>query len=149
MVIDTKLDFNLHLKNVQSKANKTTGLLRKLQTILRRESLITIYKSFTRLHLDYKDIIYDQAYNSSFHQDIQSIQYNAALAITGTIRGTLNEKIYQKLGFESLEQRIKNRPPSYLFQLVPSSNTRYLTRNSSNIPQIRFKYNFFKNSFLI
>ena len=30
MVLDTKLDFSLYLKNVQNKVNKTIGLLRKL-----------------------------------------------------------------------------------------------------------------------
>ena len=159
MVLGTKLDFNLHIKNVQSKVNKTIGLLRKLKNILSRQSLITIYKSFLRPHLDYGDIIYDGAYNSSFHENIESIHYNAALAIAGAIRGTSKEKIYQELGFESLQQRrwcrklcclfkiIKNRSPGYLFKLVPSSTSRYLTRNSDNISQIRTKHSFFKNSF--
>ena len=40
MVLDTKLDFNLHLKNVKSKLNKTIGLLQKFQNILLRESLV-------------------------------------------------------------------------------------------------------------
>ena len=69
-------------------------LLCKLQNILPRESLITIYNSFIRLHLDYGDVIYDRAYNSSFHRNIESIQYNAALAITGAIRGTSREISY-------------------------------------------------------
>ena len=99
MVLDTKLDFNVHIKNVQSKINKTIELLRKLQNILPRQLLITIYKTFMKPHLGYADIIYDRAYNSSFHQNIESIQYNAALAITGAIRGTSKEKIYQELGF--------------------------------------------------
>ena len=105
MVLDTKLDFSLHLKNIQNKVNKTIGLLRKLQDTLPRTSLITIFKSFIRPHLDYGDIIYDRAYNTSFHQNIESIQYNAALAITGAVRGTSREKLYQELGFESLQQR--------------------------------------------
>ena len=45
----------------------------------------------------YGDIIYDQAYNLSFHQKLESIQYNAALAVTGAIRGSSREKLYQKL----------------------------------------------------
>ena len=105
MILDTKLDFSLHLKNVQNKVNKTIGLLCKLQDTLPRISLITIFKSFIRPHLDYGDIIYDRAYNTSFHQNIKSIQYNAALAITGAVRGTSREKLYQELGFESLQQR--------------------------------------------
>ena len=93
MVLDTRLDFNLHLKNVQNKVNKTIGLLCKLKNTLPRTSLITIFKSFIRPHLDYGDIIYDRAYNTSFHQNIESIQYNAALAITGAVRRTSREEL--------------------------------------------------------
>ena len=50
MVLDTKLDFNLQLKKVQSKVNKTMWL-----RLLPRESLVTIYKSIKRSHLDYRD----------------------------------------------------------------------------------------------
>ena len=35
----------------------------------------------------------------------------------------------------------------YLFQLVPSPNTRYFSRRSENIPQVRAKHDFFENSF--
>ena len=93
MILDTKLDFSLHLKNVQNKVNKTIGLLRKLQDTLPRTLLITIFKSFVRPHLDFGDIIYDRAYNTSFHQNIESIQYNAALAITGAVRRTSREEL--------------------------------------------------------
>ena len=44
---------------------------------------LAIYKLFMRLHLDYGDIIYGKAYNTSFHQKLEKIQYNSALAITG------------------------------------------------------------------
>ena len=51
------------------------GLFRKFQGILPITSLITtIYASFARPHLDYGDIIYDQTFNESFHQRIESIQ---------------------------------------------------------------------------
>ena len=73
MILDTKLDFSLHLKNVQNKVNKTIGFLCKLQDTLPRTSLITIFQSFIRPHLDYGDIIYDWAYDTSFHQNIESI----------------------------------------------------------------------------
>ena len=51
-----------------------------------RSSLLTIYKSFIRPHLDYGDIIYDKAYNASFEQKVESIRHNATLALTGAIR---------------------------------------------------------------
>ena len=81
------------------------GLLRKFQQILLRSSLLTIYKTFIRSWLDYADVIYDQAYNSAFHDRLGSIQYNACLAITGAIRGTSTENIYQELGLESPRSR--------------------------------------------
>ena len=52
MYLDTKLNFQEHLNNVLSKANKTIGLLRKLQVFLPRRSLVTAYKAFVRPHLD-------------------------------------------------------------------------------------------------
>ena len=81
----------MHLKNVQNKVNKTKGPLRKLQDTSPRTSLITIFKSFIRPYIDYGDIIYDRAYKTSFHQNIESIQYNSALAIMGAVRGTSNK----------------------------------------------------------
>ena len=37
----------------------------------------TIYQTFVRPHLDYVDIIYEQVYNSPFHQKIESVQIHA------------------------------------------------------------------------
>ena len=34
---------------------------------------------------------------------IESVHYNAALAITSAIKGTSREKLYQELGLESLK----------------------------------------------
>ena len=51
---------------VTTKINKTIGILRKLQKLLPRTALITIYNAFIRPHLDYGDILYDQAFNLSF-----------------------------------------------------------------------------------
>ena len=48
---------------VTTKISKTIGLLRKLQNLLPRIALIKIYKAFVRPHLDYADILYNQAFN--------------------------------------------------------------------------------------
>ena len=74
-------------KRCLKKISKTISLLRKLQNNLPRAPLVTIYKSFVRPHLDYGDILYDQIFINSFHERLESIQYNAALEITGTIKG--------------------------------------------------------------
>ena len=64
---------------VSGKINKTIGLLRKLQNLLPGAAVITIYEAFTRPHLEYGDSLYDQAYNMSFHQELESIQYKCLL----------------------------------------------------------------------
>ena len=85
VILDVKLTFEEHLKNVFNKANKTIGLLRKLSNLLPRQALVTIYKAFIRPHLDYGDVLYDKAFNSSFHAKMEFIQYNACLIITVAI----------------------------------------------------------------
>ena len=103
VILDVKLTFEEHLQNVFNKTNKKIGLLKKLSNLLPRQALITIYKAFIRPHLDYGNVLYDQAFNNSFLAEMESIQYIACLAITGAIRGTSREKIYQELGLNSLQ----------------------------------------------
>ena len=76
-------------------------MIRKLQPIIPRAALLTIYKSFLRPHLDYGDVIYDRAFHESFQNKLEPVQYDTALAITGAIRGS--SIIYQELGLESLK----------------------------------------------
>ena len=44
-----------------------SDLLHKLQTFLPRTTLVTFCTAFVRPHLDYRDLLYDQAFNNSFH----------------------------------------------------------------------------------
>ena len=79
MQLDEKLNFEEQLSKVESKVNKIIGSIRKLQNVLPRSALLTIYKSFITPHLDYGDIIYDKAFNKSFHVKLASLQYNAII----------------------------------------------------------------------
>ena len=124
------------------------GLLRRFRSILPGSSLLTIYKTFIRSQLDFAGVIYVQTYNSSFHEKLGSLQYNACLVITGAIRGKSSEKLYQELGLESLKSRrwfrklchfykvLNEKSPSYLFDLIPNLNRVRETRHSNNIPAI-------------
>ena len=142
-----------------NKVNKTIGLLRKSQNTLPRPSLLTISKSFIRPHPDYGYIIYDQPYIVSFQQKVESIKYNATLAITGAICGTSQEKRFEELGFESLQHKrwyrklccfykiLKDQSPKHLFNIIPKLSKPYSTRNANNIPHFEVKHSFFKNTF--
>ena len=101
IILDNCLSFEEHLRLIFDKI----GPLRKLLCLIPRSALLTIYKIFVQPYLDYGDIIYEKAYNSSFRPKIESVQYNACLAITGAIRGTSKEKLYDELGLEFLQPR--------------------------------------------
>ena len=126
VILDIKLTFEEHLKNGFNKANKTIRLLRKLSNLLPRQALVTIYKEFVRPHLDYGDVLCDKAFNNSFHAKIESIQYNACLAITGAIRTSSREKVYQKLGLESLQLCRWYRKLCLFYKVFKNEHLKYL-----------------------
>ena len=50
--------FQEHLSKIESKVNKTIGIICKLKNVRLRSALLTIYKSLIRRHLDYGHITY-------------------------------------------------------------------------------------------
>ena len=116
LFLDSKLNFSGHINEKIKKATKSINAIRKMNLSLPRSSLLTKYKSFVRPHLDYGDLIYDQPNNSSWPDKIESVQYNAVLAITSAIRGTSKDKLYQELGLEYLRNRRWLKRISYLYK---------------------------------
>ena len=124
-----------------------------------RAALLTIYKSFHRPHFDYEDVIFDHAFNEPFQNKLESVQYNAVLAITGAIRGSSWEKLYQELGLHSLKSRRwyrelclffklkENKHLCYLFHIIPKVLSTHTTRNHNNIPSFNVKHEYFRNFF--
>ena len=115
---------------------------------------------FIRPHLDNGDIVYDRAFNESFHKKFESVQFNAAIVITGAIRGTSSKKLFQELGLESLKSRrwfrklclfykiFHEKSPPCLLQLIPLNNNVCSTRSSQSNKILCFKirHNFLKDS---
>ena len=50
--LDEKLNFHDHINAKTLKANQGIGIMKRLSNTLPRKSLLTIYKSFIRPHLD-------------------------------------------------------------------------------------------------
>ena len=85
-------------------------------------------------HLYYCAVIYDQPNNESFCSKIERIQYNAAFAITGAIRGTSQSKLYSELGIESLKFRRWFRQLCTFFKIKICGKSEYLL---NKIHQVR------------
>ena len=97
LFLDPKLSFDEHVQCILSKTRKIIGLIKKLQPIILRVALLTIYKSSFRPHLDYVDVIYDRAFNKSFQNKLESVQYNAALAIYGSYHRFLKKEALSRI----------------------------------------------------
>ena len=54
--------------------------------------------------MDYGHVVYNQYSNDAFPNKLETVQSNAALAITGAIKCLFREKLYQELGLENLKQ---------------------------------------------
>ena len=101
--------------------------------------LITMNKTFLRPYIDYGKIVYDEAYNKTFHQNFESFQYNACLALSGSAGGSSRKKLYHELGLEHLQRcdwfrdlylfiKFSKKINIYHFNLIPTKNSNGNTR---------------------
>lgn len=90
--------------DVSKTVSKTIGLTQKFQKFYLLFFFFLYYNflSFIKLQLDSRDTIYNQVNICSFHLKLESIQYDAALEITGATRRTFEDKMYLEQSPESL-----------------------------------------------
>ena len=125
-----------------------------------------------RPHLDYGDVIYhvpqndDALLGTYLMEKLESVQYSAALAVSGTWRGTSKERLYEELGWESLSTRrwyrrlvllyefVNSTTPDYTRVPIPALHlSNYSLRTQPSVGQIwtrteKFKSSFYPNSLL-
>ena len=146
LILDPKLSFQKHLNEKISKAKANIGIIKHLSKYLPVKTLEQMYKALVRSHLDYCDIIYHEPLKvhqpplgvtlTALMKKIEGVQYQAALEITGTWKGSSRTKLYEELGWESLSDRRMSRrilqihkienntTPSYLFKSEASCTPR-------------------------
>ena len=170
LTLDSKLKFASHLNQISGTARKGVGLIKHLRPYLPVKSLDQIYKMHVRTHLDNCDFIFHiPALINNSSSDInlnyrmgslESIQYQAALSVTGAWKGTSRDKIYEQLGWESLHDRREFRrltqfykimndlTPPYLKEPIPSPICHLFGPRSTNVlPSIFCRNDRYKNSF--
>ena len=98
-----------------------------------------MYKALVRSHLDYYDIIYHEPSQpllgvtlNSLMEKVETIQYQAALAVTGTWQDLNRSILYEELGWGTLSNRPRcrrilqvhkisnDKTPSYLKDKLPT-----------------------------
>ena len=125
LVLDEKLNFRSHISEKAKIANKGLGLLKFLAKYTTRKRLSLMYKIYVRPHLDYGDVVYHNQSSESMDL-LSSIQYNAALIVAGCWKGTSKEKIYNELGWETLNDRRHFRRLTLYYKIKNNLTPDYL-----------------------
>ena len=170
LILDSKLSFTKHINDKIANARKGTGIIKHLASYIPLKSRDQIYKMYVRPHLDYCDIIYhipvisnnfDSSLTLNYQMNaLERTQYQAALAVSGTWKGTNKDKIYEELGWETLDQRrffrrltqfykiMNNLTPNYLKTPIPPLQEHLFGHRVSNvIKPISCRTEKYKNSF--
>ena len=134
LVLCNNLSFKKHIREKIAKAKKILGSLKLVSKYLPTKALESVFKSFIRPHLDYCDIIFHEPAKadamgqtlSTLMQEVERIQYQAGLVVSGAWKGTSRTKIYEELGWESLSDRRRIRRVLLLHKIVNNCSPKYL-----------------------
>ena len=88
-----------------------------------------MYKLYVRPHLDYGEIIchkFDPELTLEFTKKLGTVQYSAALAVSGAWKGTNKCKLYKELGWEYLYHSRWYRRLIHFYKLRQSRLALYL-----------------------
>ena len=168
LILEPNLSFSKHLSGKIKKAKRNLGIIKHLSSFLPLKTLDQMYKALVRPHLDYCDVIYhipskqtqlDGVLNVLM-EEVEKVQYQAGLAITGAWQGSSRSKLYEELGWESLSDRrwcrrilqihkiVNNKTPFYLKNKLPRlRRSLYKQNNTTTFYEIRCKSSRYMNGF--
>ena len=129
--LDNQLNFSKHIRESILKATKGISLLKYLLKYVSRRVLDLSYKLYVRPHLDYGDVIYHNQ-RDDLMKLIEQVQYKAALIVSGCWQGTICERLYEELGWESLSERRWSRRMTIFYKIINGMAPSYL---SDHIPE--------------
>ena len=150
-----------HINYIKEREWIRINIMRKLKYKLDRKSFETIYLTFIKPLLEYRDIIWDNCTQYE-KQELDKIQNEAVRIATGMAKLVSINSIYNEICWETLERRrynhkmtlfykmMYNITPLYLSSLVPqsiSNISRYNLRNSNDLQTIDAITNQYFNSF--
>ena len=114
-ILDAKLSFSYHNQTAISKSRKVIGMLHFLSKYFPQKILIDLYELCVPQYLDHGDIIYhiprqicDHIQHISLNnlvEQLETVPYLAAFAVTEAWRGTSRENLYDELEWESFNLR--------------------------------------------
>jgi hypothetical protein len=152
VTLRSDLGWNNHLNDIVAKSSKRLDILCHLKYTLDRTTLEKLYFAYIRSILEYANILWDNC-TAQEHELIEDVQKRAGRIVSGAIRGTSRQLIYDELDWDSLEERrkknkllfaykmVNNHLPNYLLTLLPDRGAErapnYNLRNSHLFTPVR------------
>lgn len=113
----SKMQWRHHVDNITRSCLKRINILRSIKYRYPRDTLATIYCSTIRPILEYGCAVFYEE-GSELAKDLERIQYQAGLQITGALRNTSYSKILNELGWQSLAVRIQFLRSTLLYKAI-------------------------------
>ena len=143
----TDAKWNQHVDNIVTSISKHLNVLRKLKFKLSRTNLEKLYLIYIRPIFEYASEVWDNCGVGNCNK-LEQLQLEAGRIVTGLPVFTNSRKVYEELGWETLQERRKrkklqmfyniqyNNTPNYLSSLIPpslQSTTIYPLRHGEDI----------------
>ena len=126
IILQNNCKWNEHVNYIIKKVMPLLNCLKSLKFSLLRKPLEIMYKSFILPIFDYADIVWDNC-TAGESQQLENLHLEALRTITGLVKGTSHEKIYNESGFCSLKQRRERHKLIMYHKLVHQPSPQYLT----------------------
>ena len=163
VTLQHNLQWDRHIENICIKAHKRLDIINFLSLKLSRVTLDTLYKAYVRSILEYADLLFCNTSQDNL-DNLNKVQKRAGKIVSGAIRGTSSDTLYNELSWETLDARrdkrmlvsysdiVHNRAPSYLHTHIPQTvqertQDRYNLRNRNNLSQPASRTETYKNSY--
>ncbi|CAF1288565.1 unnamed protein product [Didymodactylos carnosus] len=96
LLFTTNPDWSCHIQSIVSDCSSVVGGMKYLSRLLSRQALTLIYNSYIPTQINYASVIYCGSTQKAL-EPLHTIQYNAALAASGAMRGSSYEKVCTEL----------------------------------------------------
>ena len=152
------LDWSLHIHHICMKANRKLAVIRSVK-MLKRQTLDVLYKLQVRSLLDYSLPVFYNSLSAKQKVRLDKIQYTAAKIVTGALHFTSKEKLYDELGWETIQSRteflglslfhkiVKNQTRPLIRDCLPPRSVNHETLRSGGLINFPYKGLKFANSF--
>ena len=125
IVYNRELNWSDHIDQVVKKVSKKLGLLFTARYKLRRSALIQVYKSMILPIIEYGSLIYDNASQSDLNR-LDSLHRRAGIICTGAISRSRTSRLFEDLGWCSLQIRRSNAKLALMYKIVSNLAPSYL-----------------------